>query len=372
MKKFLSVFLCLVMVCVFMPAMAWAESEAEFVQDIWVYNEAHAEGLTWNEMNSGQPMAEGIKVYLYYCSGESEQSPAVPFEAASADGFRFYDAEGNTVAEVPFSIEKDGEFWTVTCTGEVTENYVLRYLETSEAGNIIHGEVTLENAAGSGGEGEGGDGEGDQTGNQYVNVKYQTEAIETIGDFVYVTSELDSEGKVNRNYTLEVTEQDAETGITTAKSEWIDNPARESGYNWFAIELKDGYYVDKILVNGVESTNWWAELDYFYALYDAEGNRLNTGDVELNALGCIASEENIAAWVTYYFDGNEDGTPLLTETYIEDFNAAIDELKVVASKTVLLDTCVMYGYAAVHFCIEVYANAEWSSNFVFSSISLTN
>ncbi len=343
MKKFLSAFLCLVMVCVFMPAMAWAEGEAEIVQDIWVYNDAQAEGLTWKEMNSGQKMVEGIKVYLYHCMGETEQSPAVPFEAASAEGFHFYDADGNPVTEVPFSIDKEGDFWTVTCTGEVTANYILRYVETGEGGTVVHGNVSLEMLDSSDdGSGDSGD-EPEET--KYVNVKYKTDAIKTIGDFIYVTSELDVNGKLNRSYQLEVKETDTETGYTLAKSEWLQNNNQEgeSGYNWYAIELNDGYCVDKILINGEESTNWWAELDYFYAMYDAEGKRLNTEDVELNYCGSISSEDAIAAWISYYFDGNEDGTPLLTETYIEDFNAALAEMKTVAVKTELLDTCVMYG-----------------------------
>ena len=306
MRKFLSVFLCLVMVCVYMPAIAWAEGEeTEIVQDIWVYNEAR-EDLTWNEMNSGQPMASGDKAYLYYCGGETDTS-AVPFAAETADGFRFYGAEGTTAAEAPFSIENDGAFWVITCTGDLTENYTLRYIETLENGEVIvHGDVSLEMISQS----EGGDA-GEEEG-KYVDVKYQTDAIETIIDFMTVSNEILIGGTITDSTPLEVIHQ--EDGITTAKSQWVD-----AGVNnhWLIIEPADGYYVESFRVKaaGEETAEpyWYSTDSYFYALYDEKGERIYItedyfeGEYQPGTIGDESLNKSVA-WIEFWLNGYDPST----------------------------------------------------------------
>ena len=98
----------------------------------------------------------------------------------------------------------------------------------------------------------GGDQSGDVTPNPeliYVDVKYETAAIDKIADFSTVTDEILNSGAITMSTPLEVTDQDVENGVTAARSEWVD--AGNTNI-WLTIEPSAGHYVQNIVVHSAE------------------------------------------------------------------------------------------------------------------------
>ncbi len=113
----------------------------DFEQDLWFNNIAQASGMTRGDMWNGTIMEPGDAIYLYSCIGHETDIPATPFEAESKDVFCFYDIAGNEVSEVPFELNKEGDFWKITYNGGSNSAYDIYY---KDADGNLHGYIGLE------------------------------------------------------------------------------------------------------------------------------------------------------------------------------------------------------------------------------------
>lgn len=113
----------------------------EFEQDLWFGYEAQASGMTSDDVWNGTTMEPGDAIYLYSCASHESGTPATPFAAESKDVFCFYDIAGNEVSEVPFDLDKEGDFWKITYHGGSNSAYDVYYKDGE--GNL-HGYIGLE------------------------------------------------------------------------------------------------------------------------------------------------------------------------------------------------------------------------------------
>lgn len=177
-----------------------------------------------------------------------------------------------------------------------------------------------------------------------VKVKYKAAAVNKIQDFMQVQGEVLQTGKITMSSPLPVMSK--KDGVVTAQSEWLD--AGNTNL-WIAIDLKDGYKVKDIRINGTKSAYWFGCDDDFYALYDKAGKKIDVSS-KFNTCGYIGGEledgtVNTLAWTSHnYFGYDPDTKEKLTDTKEDKqyYADSMEEIKNCSSKYKKVGSVVTY------------------------------